>query len=162
MFLFYSISLIGQDYKIQNYGENGKILVGVSPRKAYQDSNFSSWFNSEYTNYQVDTKELLPSIDLFSGKIVKIVLGTWCPDSRREVPRFVKILDFINFPEDKIQFLNVDRNKKGLRDEVDDLKIDFVPTFIVYESGKEIGRIVETPIESLEKDLVKIIISSNQ
>jgi len=31
-----------------------------------------------------------------------------------------------------------------------------VPTIIVYEKGKETGRIIETPVISLEKDLLAI------
>ena len=96
------------------------------------------------------------------SKVIKIVLGTWCIDSRREVPRFVKILDFIEFPSDKILFINVDEEKKGLSDEVQGLEINFVPTFIVYENGKEIGRIIETPFMSLEEDLINIVNKTNR
>jgi hypothetical protein len=42
-------------------------------------------------------------------------------------------------------------------DEIDDLKIEFVPTFIFFKNDVEIGRIVEAPTESLEIDMVKIL-----
>ena len=142
---------------MQDGNSNKSLLVGISNKKVYQDSSFASWFNVEYTNYTVDIKTLENYKNHFEDKIIKTVLGTWCSDSRREVPRFIKILDFIGFPEDKYLFLNVDRNKKGLTDEVDNLNIEFVPTFIIYENGKEIGRIIESPEISLEADLVKII-----
>ena len=160
--LFFSSLLIGQEYKIIKDGDSNKsILVGITSKKAYQDSSFAWWFNSEYTNYNVDTKLISDYKNNFEDKIIKTILGTWCSDSRQEVPRFVKILDFIGFPEDKHMFLNVDREKKGLVDEIEKLNIEFVPTFIIYENGEEIDRIVETPKESLEADLIKIIKKGN-
>ncbi len=84
-------------------------------------------------------------------------MGTWCSDSRREVPRFYKILDELNYPEEKVELINVDRNKVGIENSVDSLNIELVPTFIIYSKGEEIGRIIETPKESLEKDLAKIL-----
>ena len=41
--------------------------------------------------------------------------------------------------------------------EAEGLRIELVPTIIFYKDGSEIGRIVETPVESMEKDLLKII-----
>ncbi len=159
LLLFITASiLVAQDYKIVKSDDtNNKMLIGVSPRTVYKDSSFAEWFNFEYTNYDVDVDLLYANKDSFNNKLFKIVLGTWCGDSRREVPRFVKILDFVNFPKDKMFFMNVDRNKKGIGNEVEDLDIELVPTFIIYENGKEIGRIVETPTQTLEKDLLKII-----
>lgn len=161
LLLILSSFLFGQESKIIIDSISNKLmLVGISERAAYQDSNFAWWFNSEYTNYDVDTETLLNYKDMFEGKIVKVVLGTWCSDSRREVPRMLKILDFINFPKDKIFFINVDREKIGISNEADVLNIELVPTFIFYDHGEEIGRIIETPVESLEKDLAKIITHS--
>lgn len=152
------ILVFGQEYKkIINTNTGEKILIGITSKKVYQDKDFSEWFNNEYTNYKVDTDLLSQYKDKLEGKVIRIVLGTWCSDSRREVPRFIKILDFLDFPEDKLLLINVDTEKKGLSDETEGLNIEFVPTIIVYSSGKEIGRIIETPIETLEKDLVNIL-----
>ena len=35
-----------------------------------------------------------------------------------------------------------------------------MPTFILYKDGVELGRIVETPIESMEDDIFNILIGS--
>jgi hypothetical protein len=40
---------------------------------------------------------------------------------------------------------------------VADLNIERVPTFIIMNEGIEIGRIIETPEETLEADLLKIL-----
>ncbi len=153
-----STIIFGQEYKlIKNENSENYMLVGAFQREVLQDSNFAWWFNSEYTNYDVDTESIIKYKNSFEGKIIQIVLGTWCSDTRREVPRLVKILDFVDFPNDKHFLIGVDRAKKGLSDEVDGLDIEYVPTIIVYESGKEIGRIIETPRVTLEKDLIEII-----
>ena len=35
-----------------------------------------------------------------------------------------------------------------------------VPTIIIYKKGKELGRIIESPIESLEEDIFNILIGA--
>ena len=41
--------------------------------------------------------------------------------------------------------------------DIEDLNIELVPTFIIYKKGEEIGRIVETPYDTLEEDIWKIV-----
>lgn len=84
-------------------------------------------------------------------------MGSWCGDSQEQVPRFLKIMDAIGFSENNITIYCVDRNKKTDKGETDNLKITLVPTFIFYKDGKEIGRIVETPKTTLEKEMLEII-----
>jgi len=156
--IFISSIVIGQESKLIYDEKSGKnVLVGISTRADYQNSDFSTWFNYEYTTYGIDSDVLSDYKKNYDNINIKIVLGTWCSDSRREVPRFIKVLDFISFPKDKISYLNVDREKKDLSNKVDDLEIDFVPTIIIYENGNEIGRIIEAPELTLEKDLLKIL-----
>jgi len=84
-------------------------------------------------------------------------MGTWCSDSRRVVPKFLRVLDFLNYPKDSVSILTVGRNKKGRGNETDNMKIDLVPTIIFYKNNLEIGRIVESPKETIEKDITKIL-----
>lgn len=138
--------------------KSGKpILIGYCDRSALQDTNFSWWFNSEYENYHPDSVDLLLIKESIGNCKIVIVMGTWCGDSRREVPRFYKILDEIEFPEENILLINVDRKKKGIAEEVDELSIELVPTIIFFKDDEEIGRIIETPEETLEIDTKKIL-----
>lgn len=158
-FLLLSNFVFAQDInRVIEDGRNGKpMLIGYCDRTAFTDSNFASWFDANYKMYEVDSTTLsqienLDSFDIF------IVMGTWCSDSKREVPKFYKILDYMNYPGDKVLLINVNRDKVGLENEVTGLEIEFVPTFIIFNSrGTEAGRIVESPVESLEKDLLKIL-----
>ena len=158
LFIFSLISF-AQDYNtiITDDESEKAMLIGYSTREAFNDTNFSDWWNEEYDIYEVDvetTEEIKPG---FEDLEIKLVMGTWCSDSRREVPRFYKILDEMEYPSENISLINVNREKVGLADEVDGLEIHFVPTFIFYRNNEEIGRIVEMPYESLEKDMLEIV-----
>lgn len=158
--LIIPVAVSAQDYNqiITDPSINREILYGYCTRDTFDTEPFSEWFSTEYENYPVD-ESLLGELnqEQVHQYTVKIVLGTWCPDSQREVPRFFKILDYLKFDERKITLISVDRRKKADGTEVEDLMIDFVPTFIFYVEGREAGRIIETPEVSLEADMIKIL-----
>ena len=157
--LVISGTLLPQEkYKLILDENSGKqVLIGEITRNAFKDTSFAWWFNSEYDTYNPD-KLILDSIARKLKDVdITIVLGTWCSDSRREVPRFLKILDSLKYSLDKIKMIAVDRNKEDLNGAVDSFSIELVPTFIFYREGKEIGRIEESPKETLEKDFNKIV-----
>ncbi|MFC2094281.1 thioredoxin family protein [Bacteroidota bacterium] len=133
------------------------MLMGYTTLEAFSDTSFSWWWNSEYNMYDVDSMNVAELKVKLEDIDIKIVMGTWCSDSRTEVPHFYKILDEINYPKEKVTLINVNRDKEGLENEVEGLDINFVPTFIFYKAGKEIGRIIEMPYETLEKDMLEII-----
>ena len=133
------------------------MLMGYTTLEAFSDTSFSWWWNSEYNMYDVDSMNVEELKVKLEDVDIKIVMGTWCSDSRTEVPHFYKILDEINYPYEKVTLINVNRDKQGLENEVEGLDINFVPTFIFYKAGEEIGRIIEMPYETLEKDMLEII-----
>ena len=141
---------------IYNEVVNQKILYGNINRNGLIKKPFKDWFKTEYDAYTPDQA----SIDYLKKSIPDnakfvVVLATWCPDSRREVPRFFKILDAINFDQSRVSFIAVDKDfYAGDNVDVAQYQIDKVPTIIYYHYGYEAGRIVESPQISLEKDLV--------
>ncbi len=158
IFFLLTTFIFAQNYKLTKDAKSGKtMLIGITNKEALQDSNFSKWYNYQYKNYKIDTSITLSIKEKLKDKNIKIVLGTWCSDSRREVPRMLKILDTIGFRQDSLTLIFVDRTKSGLNNETNGLNIERVPTFIIYKNEKEIGRIIETPEETLEKDLLKIV-----
>ncbi len=105
---------------------------------------------------QLDTNlKLLSS----QGKIeIEIYFGAWCGDSKEYLPAFMKIAERLsNMSEDNIILIGCDREKKAGDLDISDKQIEFVPTFVVVWNGIEMGRIVETPEQSLEEDLLRIL-----
>ncbi|HEX2936837.1 MAG TPA: thioredoxin family protein [Bacteroidales bacterium] len=138
--------------------DSSLIADGYFDKHLFESSLFKDWFQYEYESYKPDKKAMKTlTRKLPAGFSVIIVMGTWCPDSRREVPRFYKIADLINIKTDAIIGIAVNRVKTTEHVNMGHLKIERVPTFIVYNEGKELGRIIETPHQSLEKDLLEII-----
>ncbi len=133
------------------------MLIGLCERTSFEHDSFSHWFTKEYDEYIVSKEELDSLKELISEFDIKIVMGTWCSDSRREVPRFYKVLDTLGYPEKKIVIIAVDRTKIDKDGATETLNIELVPTFIISLYGDEVGRIIESPEESLEKDLKAII-----
>lgn len=152
-------NLFAQEFnKIIKDEETGDpMLIGPTTRYAFRDSSFSLWWNSTYKFYAVDSVTADKIKDDFQEVDITIVMGTWCSDSQYEIPNFYKILDYLKYPSEKVRLINVDRNKKGKGNEVDSLDIELVPTIIFYIYGKELGRVVESPEESLEKDMLGIL-----
>jgi len=84
-------------------------------------------------------------------------MGTWCGDSKEQTPIFYKILDAANFNYNNLQLIAVNRGKSTPDNLQEGLNIERVPTFIFYKKGKEIGRFVEFPQETVEADMLKIV-----
>ena len=91
------------------------------------------------------------------------VLGSWCHDSRREVPRLVKVLDRLETPVFSHEMIGVDRTRRIDDSEVASFAgiertVDLVATIVVFDSaGIELGRVVETAEKPIEELLVDFI-----
>lgn len=120
------------------------------------------WYQKNAEKYTSDTEVIMKlkkqKLDEYS---IKVFFGTWCGDTKRELPVLMKVLNEISFPLEKISFYAVSsadsiykqcklREEKGLN-------IFRVGTFIIEKNGVEINRIVEFPKYSMEVDLLKII-----
>ncbi len=86
-----------------------------------------------------------------------ILAGSWCPDSRSEVPKIMKVMDEIGMSEEECPIYAVDREKRCPSGMNEKYNLKRVPTLVVLENGEEIGRIVEYPEETWEKDLLGIL-----
>ncbi|MBX2895234.1 MAG: hypothetical protein KF763_07320 [Cyclobacteriaceae bacterium] len=137
-------------------------LLGVCSLEALQIEPYAKWYKPGYENYQPNTTVIDQLKKLKPEKTaIKIVFGSWCGDSKREVPRMIKTLHAAGCTDKNIQLLGVSSDsevyKQAPNREEKELNVYRVPTFIVYQNNKEIGRINEYPVESLERDLQKIV-----
>jgi hypothetical protein len=88
---------------------------------------------------------------------IEIFLGTWCPDSKAHVSEFFKVLDLADNPLLSASYIGLPRDKAKRADYLQGKDIRKIPTFIVTVGGREKGRIIETPLKSIEQDLVELI-----
>ena len=82
-----------------------------------------------------------------------VFLGTWCHDSKREVPRFLKLIDTANVQLGSLKLVAVGYDKldsDGLAKQHDLL---YTPTIIVSDGEKELARMIEKPKQSIAADL---------
>jgi len=80
-------------------------------------------------------------------------LGSWCDDAKREVPRFLKLMQILNIDPSHLTLIGVDRDHRSPGKEEQKYNVEKVPTFIFLKNAKEVGRIVEAPLASIEKDI---------
>ena len=147
--------------QISKDSHGNDMLLGKCTRAALLQSPFTDWFKPNYDSYVVDSFTCNFIKPLLADKTMTIFMGTWCPDSRREVPRVLKMLDCCGFPMNDLTLVMVGNSdslyKKSPQHEEAGKNIVRVPTIIVEQKGTEFGRIIESPITSLEKDLLAIL-----
>jgi thiol-disulfide isomerase/thioredoxin len=132
-------------------------LVGFANKESFNQAPYNTWFNRNFDNYKPDEVTISSLKTGLKGVKIKGFMGTWCGDSKRETPRFYKILQQTDFNLKNLELVTVNRSKKTPDNLQEGLDIKRVPTFIFYKNGKEIGRYVEYARESLEKDMLKIV-----
>jgi thiol-disulfide isomerase/thioredoxin len=138
------------------------VLFGSIPVDTLSSAPYQSWYSQNYNNYQINAgvKNELAS-NQFKNISIEAFFGSWCGDSKREVPRFKRILDETGFAKKNFKLIGLGAAdslyKQSPGAEEKGKAIFRVPVFIVYKNGKEIGRINEYPVESLERDLLNIV-----
>jgi thiol-disulfide isomerase/thioredoxin len=132
---------------------NEHMEVGWTPRTIFQSPSYAAWFDTSYANYQPQQSFIDRLKKMHDSVQITVVYGTWCSDSKREVPRFFKVMDMAEFPAAQITLIAVDRTMQIPPGIKKTYNITNVPTFIITYTGVEIGRIIETPRHSLEEDL---------
>ena len=140
-------------------------LLGRIDKNGLTSTNYNSWFSENFENYQLDESVIEDISKTLKDYTITVFMGTWCGDSKQEVPRFYKILEACNFPIQQLTVIAVNRKpymyKQSPNHEESGLNIHRVPTIIFYKNRKEVNRIVEHPVETLEKDILKIISANN-
>jgi thiol-disulfide isomerase/thioredoxin len=141
-----------------NYSDPSTWILGYFNPDRLKQMPYSAWFTKSYDEYSVNSGALNKLLDISKDNVkIKIIMGTWCSDSRREVPGFMRILDIWKFPILQLSFIGVDNAKNSPVEEYQSLNIQKVPTFIIYKNNIEAGRIIENPLTSLEQDMVNIL-----
>lgn len=80
-----------------------------------------------------------------NGRVVLLFSATWCPDCRFLDP----FLPQIEKDNSDSKFYKIDRD--GSIDVAKELNIFGIPSFVVYQDGKEIGRLVNKDRKTKEE-----------
>ena len=115
-------------------------------------------FKRNYDAYQVPA-----GIDELPADLeVKILFGTWCHDSEREVPKMLKLLEASGVKQENISLIALDIRKEEPKGRAKALGVKYTPTFIFFTGGRELGRIIERPIDDLTQDVTALLNASNK
>lgn len=153
-------SAMPMNYEVKDNNGN-VILLGKSTRERLAQPPFDTWFTKNYNAYVVDSNTADQLKPLLKNKRFLIFMGTWCGDSRREVPRMYKIFDYCGVTASQVQLITMNNNdtayKQSPGHEEKGLNIHRVPDLLVFDHDHEQGRIIESPVVSLENDLLAIV-----
>jgi thiol-disulfide isomerase/thioredoxin len=133
--------------------DTAPVLIGKIEKSMLMDPVYP-WFIKNYQEYNFN-KEIVSAIKDQKADSIVVIMGTWCGDSKREIPKFYKIMENSQFTNFVVYGL--DKKKKSPDGKEITYNIKSVPTFIIYSGGKEIGRIIEMPEKTLEEDILNIM-----
>ena len=122
------------------FSSNESILIGDVTKEELFLTN-PNFYESYLASRSIDLEE---KINL-NGLSIKILFGTWCHDSQREIPKFLRFLENINMNSEMISLIGLNYQKNEPLNRGNIFNIKNTPTIIFFRNEEEIGRIEETP-----------------
>lgn len=127
------------------YTNNGTsvVLNGLISKYILLNDPAFSWFETAIKSYQPDQR-YVAALEAAKNKYTFLVFGgTWCDDTRVILPKFFALQEKSGISDQRITLVGVDNAKKSIGNLATVMNITNVPTVIVLENGKEVGRVVE-------------------
>ena len=135
-----------------------KVLKGYINRGVLERDTAFKWFAENLKYGTADANAVEAFKKNAANFSVVIFGGTWCHDTQNLLPVFYRLVDKSGYPESKVTIVAVDRAKTAPDDLQKTYNVTNVPTFIILEKGKEIGRVVEYGKEGqVDKELGEIV-----
>ena len=151
IYQLFFLSLFAYSFASETYPMDPYAVGDISIKTLFENHE---GFQDNYEEYQPGN---LLDPALFRGVEIYMLFGTWCHDSKREVPRLLSLLNKLDVPENQINLIGLNFMKNDSQDRGKKFQIKKTPTFVFLRNQKEVGRIVEMPEISLEADLLKIL-----
>lgn len=138
--------------------EEPEMLLGDFELEALKEAPYNEWYDPIYEESIIE-EEHMDQLESLLTDDIKIIayIGSWCPDTQFELPNLIKTLDRINFNYSNLELIGVDEEYQAPDGSNKDWNITNVPTFILLQNDKELGRFVEFPDKSLAEDFIKIL-----
>lgn len=141
-------------------GDGDPMWVGTVERRHLMQSPFDRWYTSRYESYASRPDAVGALSASLDSVDVEVYFGTWCSDSTRDVPRLNRVLDDAGFSLDRLEMIALSDRPGEFKFSPDgkerDRLIHRTPTIVLLREGREIGRIVQNPIVSIEQDMLAI------
>ena len=149
----------GQDFNRVVFDERAQkdVMKGMCDEEGLKTTVWSDIYDNTFTSYVPDMESIILLMHLMQSVEIVVTLGTWCGDSKQHVPAFMRILKELKFDFSKLTMIALDRNFDSGESGIRPYDTEKVPTFIFYSGGTELGRIIETPDETLELHMLKIL-----
>ncbi len=161
-FVLYSFCTLAQSVTSELTSDKpASILLGKISEESLLQPPYKDWYQKNYDAYSPDLNTIDELSEALKAYTITGFMGSWCGDSKREVPIFYKVLHQAEFPMSALTLIAVDRApdsyKQSPGGEQEGLNIHRVPTFIFYKNGKEVGRITERPVVTMENDILSML-----
>ena len=153
----YLLAIIFIFFNSCNNNTSNDVIDGQVEKNYLFKSSNTKWFPKNYELYETDIFLSENNFSNLDNYRIELYMGVKCHDSEREVPRLIKILNELKFSDDKLKIYLLKRDKTSDSGFEKGKNITNTPTIIFYKDSIEINRIVEFPIETLERDIYKII-----
>lgn len=157
LFVVFLFSIIGISCS-DTVAQNSDIVGSTTPAEVREQHPVFDIYTKRYEP-DMASIEYLSAIE--DSVQIYVLFGTWCHDSKKQIPAFMKIMELTNNPAIMVQYTAVTRKKTDPEQISEYWGLKYTPTFIIYREGKEFGRIIEEPRVSVEEDLVSILESGS-
>ncbi|WP_348661835.1 thioredoxin family protein [Croceibacter atlanticus] len=134
-----------------------KTPSSILTKEDFMNAPYGDWFSPRYEDYSINAETAAAISKYINDYDIKVFMGTWCSDSKRETPKLYKLLEESGYNIANLEVISVDRKKvtpNNLQEGYDIIK---VPTIIFSKNGKEVNRFVEYAQETLAEDILKIV-----
>lgn len=141
----FSNSSIAQKFEtsIDSLHGNTKMFKGIIQKSDLLNEPTFTWYAESQRVYSRPDTSAVNALKSHKNLYFIIFGGTWCVDTHYVIPKFFKIQEAAFFPETHIAMFAVDHNKRTTGNIAEALGVDRVPTIIVMQDGKELGRTIE-------------------
>lgn len=88
---------------------------------------------------------------------IAVFFATWCVTCKHHLPEFMKVMEEAANPGFEVRYYGVSEDYLEPKEAMRKYRNSAVPAFIVLQNGREIGRIEDDPLDSVELDLAHIL-----
>jgi thiol-disulfide isomerase/thioredoxin len=108
-------------------------------------------------SYTPDAKAMAALSKVGADTQIELFFGSWCSHCQHWVPRLMRVIDDAKNSHIQVNVHAMSEDQSQPEDSIRQYDVSKTPTFVIVQNGKELGRIEEEPLISVEADLVRIL-----